>query len=158
MISTDFGTAYRLVISGYFAESDKRPDRRKYDMHNEIVSNQMRQRHLIGESETRFMMEHYWTALPRLWREKQSDVHRADPSDNLMVPLCVATENLGRRWYEAITSWMPAGLYAVAVCYATAVILMGWLPWNFLLLPPLLLGRNGHLRFREFETKRGSSL
>jgi hypothetical protein len=126
-------------------------------MHNEIVPNQMHQRHFIGGSETRFVMGHYWTPLPRLWREKQSDVQRADLSDNLIVPLCVAT-NPGRRWYEAITSWMPAGLYAVAVCYATAVILMGWLPWNVLLLLPLLLGRNGHLRFREFETRRGSFL
>jgi hypothetical protein len=34
--------------------------------------------------------------------------------------------------------------YPVAVCYATAVILLGWYPWNFLLI--LLLFSNKYLQ------------
>jgi hypothetical protein len=119
-------------------------------MHNEIVTNQMRRRHFIGDLDGPIVMGDDKTALPRPWRERPSDVERGDLSGNLKVPLGVATED--RRWYEAVTGRMPASLYIVAVCYATVVISLGWLPWNILLILLLLPGRNKHLRFRAFDT------
>jgi hypothetical protein len=56
------------------------------------------------------------------------------------LPLGVVTKDPNRRWYEQITGRIPVGWYVVAVCYATAAILLGWWPWNFLLLlllPPI---------------------
>jgi hypothetical protein len=40
-------------------------------------------------------------ALLRLWREKRGDVESEDLSDNLVVQLGVATEDLNRGWYQA---------------------------------------------------------
>jgi predicted phage-related endonuclease len=42
-------------------------------------------------------------ALIRLWREKRGEVDAEDLSDNLVVQLGLATEDLNRRWYEANT-------------------------------------------------------
>ena len=70
------------------------------------------------------------TSLLELWREIS---RRADP-DNPM-------EEQNRQ--KTMTGRMPVGWYLVAVCYATAVILLGWYPWNFLLI--LLLFGNKHL-------------
>ena len=56
-----------------------------------------------------------------LWREMS---RRANPDD--------PTEEQNRQ--KTITGRMPLGWYLVAVCYATAVILLGWYPWNFLLI------------------------
>jgi hypothetical protein len=71
------------------------------------------------------------TSLLELWREIS---RRADP-DNPM-------EEQNRQ--KTMTGRMPLGWYLVAVCYATAVILLGWYPWNFLLI--LLLFGNKHLQ------------
>jgi hypothetical protein len=59
------------------------------------------------------------------------------------------TEDLTLRWYErGSTGRMPVGWYIVALCYATAVILLGWWPWNILLILPVLPTRNRNpLRF-----------
>ena len=70
------------------------------------------------------------TILLELWREMS---RRANPDD--------PTEEQNRQ--KTITGRMPLGWYLVAVCYATAVILLGWYPWNFLLI--LLLFGNKHL-------------
>ena len=61
------------------------------------------------------------TSLLELWREIS---RRADP-DNPM-------EEQNRQ--KTMTGRMPLGWYLVAVCYATAVILLGWYPWNILLI------------------------
>ena len=71
------------------------------------------------------------TSLLELWREIS---RRADPDDPM--------EEQNRQ--KTITGRMPLGWYLVAVCYATAVILLGWYPWNFLLI--LLLFSNKHLQ------------
>jgi YqaJ-like viral recombinase domain len=42
-------------------------------------------------------------ALIRLWREKRSEIEPIDLSNNLVVQLGLATEELNRRWYEAQT-------------------------------------------------------
>ena len=125
-------------------------------MHNEIVPNQMHRRHFIGGSDARIVMGDDQTALPRLWREKRSDVERGDRSDNLIIPLGLATENLNRRWYEAIAGGVPLGWYIVTVCYAIAVISLGWWPWNFLLLLLLFPIRNKRARFYGFRTTRSN--
>ena len=71
------------------------------------------------------------TSLLKLWREM---CRRADRDDSM--------EEQNRQ--KTITGRMPLGWYLVAVCYATAVILLGWYPWNFLLI--LLLFSNKHLQ------------
>jgi hypothetical protein len=43
------------------------------------------------------------------------------------------------RWCERITGRMAVGWYILALCCATAVILLGWWPWNLLLILPLFL-------------------
>ena len=87
------------------------------------------------------------------------------------LPLGVVTKDPNRRWYEQITGRIPVGWYVVAVCYATAAILLGWWPWNFLLLLLLFPVRNKRVRLYTFRTmaakeamrsresrRRGSSL
>ena len=70
------------------------------------------------------------TILLELWREMSRRADRDGP-----------TEEQNRQ--KTITGRMPLGWHLVAVCYATAVILLGWYPWNFLLI--LLLFGNKHL-------------
>jgi hypothetical protein len=67
-------------------------------------------------------------------------------------PLGGATKDPSRRWCQAITGRIPIGWYVVAVCYATAGILLGWAPWNVLLLLLLFPIRNNRVRFYEFRT------
>ena len=85
-------------------------------------------------------------ALLRLWRDMRHEVEREDLS------FSVATQDPNWRWYEFITGRMPIGWRVVAVCYATAAILLGWWPWNFLLLLLLFPIRNKRVRFYAFCT------
>ena len=62
------------------------------------------------------------TSLLELWREIS---RRADP-DNPMEEQ--------NRWHETITGRLPLGCYIVAITYATVTILLGWWPWNILLI------------------------
>jgi predicted phage-related endonuclease len=62
-----------------------------------------RRRYFIGGSDARIIMGNDEPALLRLWREKRGEVEPEDLSDNLVVQLGVATEDLNRRWYEANT-------------------------------------------------------
>ncbi len=66
----------------------------------EAVANR---RYFIGGSDARIIMGDDETALIRLWREKRGEVEPKDLSDNLVVQLGLATEDLNRRWYEANT-------------------------------------------------------
>jgi predicted phage-related endonuclease len=61
-------------------------------------------RYFIGGSDARTIMGNDEAALIRLWREKRGEVEPEDLSDNLVVQLGVATEDLNRRWYESNTS------------------------------------------------------
>jgi predicted phage-related endonuclease len=61
-------------------------------------------RHFIGGSDARIIMGNDEAALVRLWREKRGEVKPEDLSENLLVQLGLATEDLNRRWYEAKTS------------------------------------------------------
>ena len=59
-------------------------------------------RTFIGGSDARIIMGDDENALLRLWREKRGEVEPEDLSGNLIVQLGVVTEDLNRRWYEAI--------------------------------------------------------
>jgi hypothetical protein len=115
-------------------------------------------RYFIGGSHARIIMGDDEAALIRLWQERRGEVEPEDLSGNLIVQLGIATENLNRRRYEPIIGRMFIGWYIVALCYATAVFLVGWWPWNVLLILPALLSSNRNpLRFSVFVT-RGQSL
>jgi predicted phage-related endonuclease len=60
-------------------------------------------RYFIGGSDARIIMGDDEGALIRLWREKRGEIEPEDLSDNLIVQLGLATEELNRRWYEANT-------------------------------------------------------
>jgi hypothetical protein len=66
------------------------------------------------------------TSFLQLWREIS---RQADP------------DNPNQRWHQTITGRMPVGWYIMAITYATAVILLGWWPWNIVLI--LLLFSSG---------------
>jgi hypothetical protein len=92
-----------------------------------------------------FMADHE-PALPRLWQDMRAEVERES------FPLGVVTQDPTRGWYEAITCRMPSGWHVMAVCYATVAILLGWWPWNFLLLLLLFPIANELVRFHAFPT------
>jgi predicted phage-related endonuclease len=60
-------------------------------------------RHFIGGSDARIIMGNDEAALIRLWREKRAEIEPEDLSNNLVVQLGLATEDLNRRWYETNT-------------------------------------------------------
>jgi hypothetical protein len=110
-------------------------------------------RNFIGGSDARIIMGEDEAALLRLWREQRGEVEPDDPSGKLIVQRGLATEDLNPRWYGCITGRMSPGRYIVALCYATAVILVGWWPWNVLLILPALPSRNhNRIRFSVFIT------
>ena len=71
-------------------------------------------------------------SLLELWREISRRADCDNPQQN-------------RRWHETITGGIHLGWYLVAVCYATVAILLGWYPWNFLLIL-LLFSSSKHLQ------------
>ena len=105
-------------------------------------------------------------------RPQAAPEYTEDDHENTLIPPCLGKrrgaepedlsrnpgEDLNRRWYEAVTGRMPIGRHIVALCYATAVILLEWWPWNILLILLLLPGGNNRLRFRALDTKRERSL
>jgi predicted phage-related endonuclease len=60
-------------------------------------------RSFIGGSDARVIMGDDESALVRLWHEKRGEAEPEDLSDNLIVQLGTATEDLNRRWYERNT-------------------------------------------------------
>jgi hypothetical protein len=81
------------------------------------------------------------------------------------LPFGVATTDPNRRWYGAIIGRIPVGRHVAAVCYASAAILLGWWPWNFLLLLLLfpignkrVFGKTRSNRPMQPSCTRGSSL
>src|SRR5271156_5717811 len=67
------------------------------------MTNHYSRRSFVGGSDARIIMGDDEAALVRLWREKRGEVVPEDLSDNLIVQLGLATEDLNRRWYEANT-------------------------------------------------------
>ena len=104
-------------------------------------------RSYIGGSDARTIMGTDEAALVRLWREKRGEVEPEDLSDNLIVQLGNATEDLNRRWFEATTGltvkdvqrrvrhpvnrWMGATLDGVVGATGAVYEAKFMLPWSF---------------------------
>ena len=101
----------------------------------------------IGGSDARVIMGDDDRALLRLWREKRGEVEPEDLSDNLVVQLGAATEELNRRWFERNTGqvvtgvqrrvqhpvlrWMAATLDGVVEATGAVFEAKFMLPWSF---------------------------
>jgi predicted phage-related endonuclease len=106
-----------------------------------------KRRYLIGGSDARIIMGDDEAALIRLWREKRDEVEPEDLSENLVVQLGLATEELNRRWYEANTGqvitdvqckirhpvlrWMRATLDGRVEATGAVFEAKFMLPWSF---------------------------
>jgi predicted phage-related endonuclease len=104
-------------------------------------------RSFVGGSDARIIMDDNEAALLRLWREKRGEAEPQDLSDNLIVQLGTATEDLNRRWYErntgnAITNlqrrmqhpvhkWMAATLDGLIDPGGAVFEAKFMLPWTF---------------------------
>ena len=104
-------------------------------------------RAFIGGSDARIIMGQDEADLIRLWREKRGEVAPKDLSDNLIVQLGRATEELNRSWYERCTAqtirgcqthvrhpthwWMAATLDGVVEPSGAVFEAKFMLPWAF---------------------------
>jgi predicted phage-related endonuclease len=104
-------------------------------------------RYFIGGSDARIIMGDDEATLFRLWREKRGEIEPEDLSDNLVVQLGVATEELNRRWYQANTGqvltdvqrrtrhpvlhWMAATLDGRVEATGAVFEAKFMLPWSF---------------------------
>jgi predicted phage-related endonuclease len=104
-------------------------------------------RSFIGGSDARIIMGTDETALVRLWREKRGEAEPEDLSNNLIVQLGVATEELNRTWYERNTGrivkdvqrwikhaaipWMAATLDGIVDGSEAVFESKFMLPWSF---------------------------
>jgi predicted phage-related endonuclease len=104
-------------------------------------------RAFIGGSDARIIMGQDEADLVRLWREKRGEVEPADFSENLMVQLGRATEDLNRSWYGRCTAqtitdpqkhvhhpihrWMAATLDGVVQPTGAVFEAKFMLPWAF---------------------------
>jgi hypothetical protein len=75
---------------------------------NDSADTKKRRRYFVGGSDARIIVGTDEAALIRLWREKRGEVEPEDLSNNLVVQLGLATEDLNRRWYEANTGQVIA--------------------------------------------------
>jgi predicted phage-related endonuclease len=101
----------------------------------------------IGGSDARVIMGDDEPALLRLWREKRGEIEPEDLSDNLVVQIGAATEDLNRRWFErntgqAVTDvqrrvqhpvlrWMAATLDGMVKSTGAVFEAKFMLPWAF---------------------------
>jgi len=104
-------------------------------------------RAFIGGSDARIIMGQDEAELVRLWREKRGEAAPRDLSDDLIVQLGRATEDLNRRWYERCTAqtitdcqkhvrhpvhpWMAATLDGVVTPTGAVFEAKFMLPWAF---------------------------
>src|SRR3954470_14734566 len=104
-------------------------------------------RGFIGGSDARVIMGEDELALLRLWREKRGEEVPEDLSDNLIVQLGSATEELNRLWYERnsgnpitqvqrhvrhpVNRWMGATLDGMVEAKRAVFEAKFMLPWSF---------------------------
>jgi len=104
-------------------------------------------RAFIGGSDARIIMGQDEADLVRLWREKRGELEPEDFSENLVVQLGRATEDLNRHWYERCTAqtitecqkhirhpvhrWMAATLDGVVQPTGAVFEAKFMLPWAF---------------------------
>jgi predicted phage-related endonuclease len=118
------------------------------DMKSSLLKTRSTDRRLfIGGSDARIIVGEDEAALLRLWREKRGEAEPEDLSDNLIVQLGAATEELNRRWYEAKTGqvltdvqkhirhpglrWMGATLDGCVEASGAVFEAKFMLPWSF---------------------------
>jgi len=117
------------------------------DANTPASSNSIIRRKFIGGSDARIIMGDDLDALVRLWQEKRGEAELEDLSDNLIVQLGSATEDLNRRWYERNTGhsvgsnqrrlihpihkWMAATLDGLVEPGGAVFEAKFMLPWNF---------------------------
>jgi predicted phage-related endonuclease len=101
----------------------------------------------IGGSDARIIMGTDEATLVRLWWEKRGEIDPEDLSDNLIVQLGTATEDLNRQWYQRNTGravkslqkriqhpvikWMAATLDGLVEPGGAVFEAKFMLPWNF---------------------------
>ena len=111
------------------------------------MSRLLNRRSYIGGSDARVIMGHDEADLVRLWREKRGEAEPEDLSNNLIVQLGAATENLNRHWYERNTGqvvtdvqrhvfhpvkrWMAATLDGMVEGTGAVFEAKFMLPWSF---------------------------
>jgi len=116
----------------------------KSDMEGKSPENR---RCFIGGSDAHIIMGSDEVALVRLWREKRGEAEPEDLSDNLIVQLGSATEELNRSWYERNTgrqvrdvqrrvrhsaiAWMVATLDGIVEGTEAVFESKFMLPWSF---------------------------
>src|SRR5947208_679827 len=104
-------------------------------------------RAFIGGSDARIIMGDDEAALLQLWHEKRGEIEPEDLSDNLIVQLGLATEDLNRLWYQANTGqvltdvqrqirhpalrWMAASLDGRVEGTGAVFEAKFMLPWGF---------------------------
>jgi len=104
-------------------------------------------RSFIGGSDARIIMGSDEAALVRLWREKRGEAEAENLSDNLVVQLGRATEELNRFWFERNTGrqirdvqryvrhsaipWMAATLDGIVDGTEAVFEAKFMLPWSF---------------------------
>src|SRR5262245_47446035 len=104
-------------------------------------------RSFIGGSDARIIMGNDDAALVRLWQEKRGEAEPEDLSNNLIVQLGLATEELNRSWYERNTGrnikdiqkrlrhpvlhWLGATLDGVVDQTGAVFEAKFMLPWSF---------------------------
>jgi hypothetical protein len=76
------------------------------DVSTMVFHKNIDRRSFLGGSDARIIMGDDEQALLRLWHEKRGEAEPEDLSDNLIVQLGTATEDLNRRWYERNTGQM----------------------------------------------------
>ena len=112
-----------------------------------IKFNSNDRRHFIGGSDARVIMGDDQDDLIRLWREKRGELEPQDFSQNLIVQLGTATEELNRTWYQRCTGqtikdvqkrirhpinrWMAATLDGVVEQTGAIFEAKFMLPWAF---------------------------
>jgi hypothetical protein len=79
-------------------------------MRNPVQASWADRRSFIGGSDARVIMGNDEAALLRLWREKRGEMGPEELSNNLVVQLGVATEDLNRTWYERNTGRQVTGV------------------------------------------------
>ena len=104
-------------------------------------------RHFIGGSDARIIMGDDEDDLLRLWREKRGEIEPQNFSQNLIVQLGNATEELNRNWYQRCTGqtisdiqkrarhpinkWMAATLDGIVAQTGAIFEAKFMLPWAF---------------------------
>ena len=112
-----------------------------------IKFNRDDRRHFIGGSDARIIMGEDEDDLIRLWREKRGEIEPEDLSQNLIVQLGTATEELNRTWFERSTGqsitdsqkrvrhsvhkWMAATLDGMVQQTGAVFEAKFMLPWAF---------------------------